>query len=108
MLLTQIAEMNIKMELLIDFPWLTISPGRSLSAVRKTEYLKALGKQRLEVFIAPNLGEDHSEAAVSDGTSSLVGQAAFVAQLSPRVLGSSCAPVSPDTGQSYPLLRISG
>lgn len=41
-LLTQIAEMNIKTELLID--WLMISTGRSLPAIRKTEYLKALGK----------------------------------------------------------------
>lgn len=41
---TQIAEINIKMKLLIDFPWLTIFTGRSLSAIRKTKYLKALGK----------------------------------------------------------------
>ena len=46
MLLTQTAEINIKMELLIDFPWLAASTGRSLSAAGTPQQLKALAKQK--------------------------------------------------------------
>jgi len=45
-LLTQTAEINIKMELLIDFPWLAASTGRSLSAAGTPQQLKALAKQK--------------------------------------------------------------